>query len=111
MPHGDDVWILFDHGTEQGWELQESLAQELERAVKKLQEDLADYLYESDTADDFPEYEPPSGYPYCGCSTCDSRELLVTVVPLVAEAAEAGRIRRPEGFDAAFANVLTKEDG
>jgi hypothetical protein len=42
---------------------------------------------------------------------CNARELLITVVPLVAEASEAGRIRRPEEFDAAFANVLTKEDG
>ena len=110
MPHGDDVWILFDQGTDRGWELQESLAQELERAVTRLQEDLAEYMYQMD-GEDLPDWESPSGYPYCGCDVCNARELLVTVVPLVAEAAEAGRIRRPEEFDAAFANVLTKEDG
>lgn len=102
MTHHDKVWIEYDSG----WEMQESLAQELERAVERLQEDLAAVLY--DEADD--EFETPSGLPYCGCSTCDAREVLVMLVPMVAVAVEAGRLRRPEGVDAAFIHITTQED-
>lgn len=100
--HHDNVWIEYDSG----WEMQESLAQELERAVADLQDGLASILY--DEADE--EFETPSGMPYCGCSTCDAREVLVMLVPMVAAAVEAGRLRRPEGVDSAFIHVVTQED-
>jgi hypothetical protein len=97
----DNVWIEFD-----GWEYQESLAQELERAVEDLQHNLSALLYDEEEAGDF---ETPSGMPYCGCSTCEAREILCLLVPILAAASEAGRIRRPEGH-LPGAEMPTKED-
>lgn len=90
LTHHDEIWLEMDN-----WEYQQSLAQELERAVTRLQEDLAASLYDDD--DDF-DFETPSGYPYCGCDTCLTRELLVVIVPMVANAVEAGRMRRPDEY-------------
>lgn len=73
-----------------GWDLRSALAVELEHAVDDLGFRLSAYLYDQDESDG---WEPPSGYPYCGCTTCDTRESLVVIVPLVAQAALDGRIR------------------
>lgn len=80
-------WIEFGE-----WTYTVALAEELERAVEDLQYQLSSYLHgELEEGDE--EWEPPSGMPYCGCSTCEAREVLVTVVPMVAAAYRDGRIR------------------
>jgi len=84
--NGDDEWMRFGE-----WTMEVSFAQELERA----QADLTDLLGEILHADDGDyELETPSGYPYCGCSVCDVREALITLLPLIAEAYEQGRLGR-----------------
>lgn len=97
----DAVWIEFD-----GWEYQESLAQELERSITHLQENLAALLYDDEELEE--EFETPSGMPYCGCPTCDAREILCTIVPLVAGGVESGRMRRPA--DKPGITLITTED-
>ena len=94
--------------TMKDWELDNDLAVELERAVEDLQYLLSAHLHGEEEADG---WEPPSGYPYCGCLTCEAREVLTLIVPLVAEGYEEGRVRRFwHGIDPAFDNVLTKDD-
>lgn len=39
--------------------------------------------------------EPPSGEPFCGCSTCATREMLTIAVIRTVEAVAAGRITIP----------------
>ncbi len=86
----ESPWVM-DLG---GWDLRESLAQELERAMGALTENLYEYLYVVENLDEAPVgWQPPSGYPYCGCSTCDTRESLITLVPLIARAVTDKRIR------------------
>lgn len=105
--HHDSVWIEFG-----GWEYQESLAQELERAVEDLQWRLSCLLNDGAVEDD-PDWETPSGFPYDGCPTCEAREVLCLLVPIIAQASEENRIRRPSdaaGIDVAYLNVVTKED-
>ena len=73
------------------WELDSDLAVELERAIEDLQYLLSCYLHDEEEAEG---WEPPSGYPYCGCVVCEAREILSVVVPMVSEGCEMGRVRR-----------------
>lgn len=90
----DEEWIEWDE-----WTYTVALAEELEHAVEKLQYDLSSHLHgEFDEIGE--EWEPPSGMPYCGCTTCEVREVLITVVPLVAAAYRDGRIKPKGGANA-----------
>lgn len=72
------------------WEWDEDWGREVEVAVDKLDSAMWDALNEEDGL----EWETPSGYPFCGCDTCRTRELLSVVVPIVLDGFAAGRIRR-----------------
>ena len=39
------------------------------------------------------DYETPSGYPYCGCDTCVTREMLFLVIALTMQGAKDGKVR------------------
>lgn len=82
-------WIDY----ESGWSIDATLADELERKMSDLQDLLATILYDYEEAVE-EGLETPSGYPYDGCTTCDTRETLVYLLPIIAEACEAGRIKR-----------------
>lgn len=86
----DEQWIEWEE-----WTYTVALAEELEHAVEDLQYKLSCSLHGEEVEGE-PDWEPPSGYPYCGCSTCDAREVLITVVPLVAAAYRSGRIKPKE---------------
>ena len=90
MSGSDEDWVVDING----WDLKVSLAEELERSMADLTEHLYHYLYEVEETEEGPEWLPPSGYPYCGCTTCDVREALVVLVPLIAQAVTENRIRR-----------------
>ena len=77
MSGSDEDWVVDING----WDLKVSLAEELERSMADLTEHLYHYLYEVEETEEGPEWLPPSGYPYCGCTTCDVREALVVLVP------------------------------
>lgn len=77
--------------TMKDWEVDEALAVELERAVEDLQYLLSAHLHDEEEAEG---WDPPSGYPFCGCTVCEAREILTVVLPMIAEGHEAGRIRR-----------------
>ena len=86
----DDVdWVLDVNG----WDLQVSLAQELEKEIESLTANLYDYLYDVNEGDGS-TWEPPSGYPFCGCVTCTTRESLTVLVPIIAQAVKDMRIKR-----------------
>lgn len=73
-----------------GFDLRDDVAKELEEAHVNLDMDLSMLLYEEHPD---PDWEPPSGFPYCGCETCQAREHLFVLVPLIAAATAAGTIR------------------
>lgn len=79
--------------TTHDWEWDEDWGSELERAVANLDEQMWMSLNGDEDGEDF-EWETPSGYPFCGCDTCRTRELLCVVVPVVLDGYTAGRIRR-----------------
>lgn len=74
-----------------GWDLETSLAIELEAAMELLTLNLWAYVDDPESPE-LDGWEPPSGYPYCGCTTCDTREALSALVPLIAQATTEGRI-------------------
>jgi hypothetical protein len=82
----DDGW-MYDVN---GFDLRTDVGKELEEAHVNLDMDLSMHLYEEHPD---PDYEPPSGFPYCGCETCQAREHLWVLVPLIARATMAGTIR------------------
>lgn len=75
-----------------GWDLVTDLAVELEHAMDTLNFNLYAYLDDPDD-EELEGWEPPSGFGFCGCTTCSTREALCTLVPLIAAAALEGRIR------------------
>jgi hypothetical protein len=88
MSISEDDWQMDVNG----WDLQTSLAVELEHAMDELTINLYTYM-DDPNAEELEGWEPPSGYVYDGCTTCDTREALVTLVPIIAQAAIEGRIR------------------
>ena len=72
-----------------GWDMTVSFAKELEAAMSELQDTLAEIIHGDDDG-----VESPSGLVYCGCQTCDVRELLFVFAPKIAEGLEQGRIYR-----------------
>jgi len=68
--------------------------------AKKLEEDFEEYIYSCmDSVDADPEsdeFETVSGQPYCGCSTCYNREIIMFLIPRI--------------IDAYKAKILTEED-
>ena len=73
----------------------------------KLQFELEEYMgqcYDSVDADEEfagdAGFETESGYPFCGCNTCEYRELLSFLVPRVLAAQAEGKVEldvRPQG--------------
>lgn len=47
-------------------------------------------------------FEPLSGQPYCGCSTCYTREQLFFLVPRILKAYKNGQIALTEDIEAPF---------
>jgi hypothetical protein len=68
--------------------------------AKKLEEEFETYIYAcQDSVDqelDNEEFETVSGQPYCGCSTCYNREIIMWLTPHIIDAYKAG--------------ILTEED-
>jgi len=68
--------------------------------AKALEEDFETYIYACvDSVDaelDDEEFETVSGQPYCGCSTCYNREIIMWLTPRIIDAYKAG--------------ILTEED-
>jgi hypothetical protein len=68
--------------------------------AKNLEEKFEEYIYacmDSVDADlDDEEFETVSGEPYCGCSTCYNREVIMFLMPRIIDAYKAG--------------ILTEED-
>jgi hypothetical protein len=71
--------------------------------AKKLEEDFDEYIFGCmDSLDYAPgmsssaEFETVSGEPYCGCSTCYNREVIMFLMPRIIDAYKAG--------------ILTEED-
>jgi hypothetical protein len=68
--------------------------------AKKLEEDFEEYIYTCmDSVDADPEsdqFETVSGQPYCGCSTCYNREIIMWLTPRIIDAYKEG--------------ILTEED-
>lgn len=70
---------------------------------EKLEQDFVDYMWglqgHLEDEDNLPEgYELPetlSGEPYCGCSTCETREQLFFLVPRILAAYKAKQIVIP----------------
>lgn len=79
--------------TTHDWEWDVDWGQELEAAVSRLDEQMWHAINEEGEEGE-EEWEPPSGYPFCGCDTCRTRELLCVVVPIVLDGFHDGRIRR-----------------
>jgi tRNA G10 N-methylase Trm11 len=70
--------------------------------AKKLEEDFETYMSEcmefadADESELDENFETVSGEPYCGCSTCYSREVIMFLMPRIIDAYKAG--------------ILTEED-
>lgn len=62
----------FDH-------LDEEWAKKLELDLEEYMGQLSAYLYDEDEVPE--DFETLSGQAYCGCSTCEIREILALVVP------------------------------
>jgi hypothetical protein len=77
------------------WDWDDDFSDECQVALSKCLDLLDEILYmENDYEGEELAPENPSGYPYDGCPVCVSRELLVTLVPVIASAAYEGRIWR-----------------
>lgn len=66
--------------------------------AKSLEEDFETYIFACMDAVDseVDEFETVSGQPYCGCSTCYNREVIMFLMPRIIDAYKAG--------------ILTEED-
>jgi hypothetical protein len=59
--------------------LDEKWAEQLQQDLEQYMSELAAYLYDEDEVPE--DFETLSGQAYCGCSTCEVREILALVVP------------------------------
>lgn len=62
--------------------------------TQQLEQDYEDYIdacSESLDEDD-PDFQTLSGEPFCGCSTCYTREQLVFLIPRISEGLNEGKI-------------------
>jgi hypothetical protein len=59
--------------------LDEKWAESLQQDLEQYMAELSAYLYDEDEVPE--DFETLSGQPYCGCSTCEIREILALVVP------------------------------
>jgi hypothetical protein len=66
--------MMFDH-------LDNEWAKELESGLEKYLGTLSDYAYGELEDGDLDSFETLSGELYCGCTTCEIREILAFVVP------------------------------
>lgn len=70
--------------------------------AKQTERDFEEYMskcYESvdwEGEEDTPEFETLSGEPFCGCNTCESREILFFYTPLLLKAAAEGKVTLEE---------------
>ena len=67
--------------------------------AKSLERELEDYLGECyNQVDEFledgqePAFETESGIPYCGCSDCHTREIMVFLTPRIIQAYKDGKV-------------------
>lgn len=74
--------MIFDH-------LDESWAKELESGLGAYMDALADYAYGEAEDEDF---ETISGELFCGCPTCEIREILAFVVPQAVKGLLDGKV-------------------
>jgi hypothetical protein len=87
--NGSDEW----EDDVDDWKVHVEVADQLRREIGDLTMNLYQYLYDVNEGDG-PTWIPPSGLPYCGCTTCDTREAMIVLVPLIAQAVTEKRIRR-----------------
>jgi hypothetical protein len=59
--------------------LDEKWAEQLQQDLEQYMSELTAYLYDEDEVPE--DFETLSGQAYCGCSTCEVREILALVVP------------------------------
>lgn len=76
-----------------GWDMTVPFAESLERGMEDLQGLLSAILYDEEEATE-EQIATLSGIPYCGCSTCETREFLYFLVPRIADALERGLLLR-----------------
>ena len=67
-------------------------AEEVEQGLDDYLVMLADYAMGGLDADDEAAFETESGLPYCGCSTCEVREILAFVIPRVLQGQREGLV-------------------
>lgn len=63
--------------------------------AKQLEEDFEEYIYscmESVDGEHDDEFDTVSGVPYCGCSTCYNREVIMFLMPRIIDAYKQGII-------------------
>lgn len=61
--------------------------------AQKLEHEYEDYMDScSESLDEDDEFETLSGEPFCGCSTCFTREQLVFLIPRISEGLNEGKI-------------------
>jgi len=62
--------------------------------AKSLEEDFETYIYQCmdsvDNESDDEQFGTVSGQPYCGCSTCYNREVIMFLMPRIIEAYKSG---------------------
>lgn len=77
------------------WQIDVDLVTELEAALRRLMDVLEVVKGNSEphSRRDREDLERLSGYPYCGCNLCLTRETLVFVLPVIAQGYADGRIK------------------
>ena len=70
--------------------LDEQWAKRLEEDLEEYMGQLSAYLYDEDEVS--ADFETLSGQPYCGCSTCEVREILALVVPRSIQGLVEGKV-------------------
>lgn len=64
--------------------------------AKSLEREFEDYLNECyeqvDSDEEDPTFETESGFSYCGCSDCHTREIMVFLTPRIIQAYKDGKV-------------------